>query len=156
MLSRIHLQNDDINCLCLVYNAATGAKIILTWNMQFNYPWMNLACVGLRAHGATQPLISVSTRSVTGPCPSKRTTEQIQCHTDCVCVCVCYRCWQTCIWHLQTAAWKHLLMCWGNNLDPAAEKKKKSLFFPREMCFSQDGHITDTRQSHRISGIVSH
>lgn len=143
MLSRIHLRNDDINCLCLVYNAATGAKIILTWNMQFNYPWMNLACVGMRAHGATQPLISVSTRSVTGPRPSKRTTEQIQCHTDCVCVCVTdvgklvsdicnqlhesiSRCAEEIIWILQ-------------------QRKKKNLYFFPEKCAS---HRTATLQTH--------
>lgn len=135
MLSRIRLQNDDINCLCLAYNAATGAKIILTWNMQFNYPWMNLAWVtGGRAHGATQKsLWLVSARGLSEPLALQK---EHQCHTDCVCVCFMD------VGKLVSDVCKqlHLQMCWGSILDPAAEKKPSITFSQRNVLLTGRPH----------------
>lgn len=114
---------------------------------------------GPTVHGPAQKSFWLESRRAPSEplAPQKETTlpiEHIQRHTDFVFV--CYRCWQTCIWHLQTAPWKHLQMCWGNNLDPAAEKNHFLYFSLRKLCFSQDDHTTDTWRSHRIRSTVSH
>lgn len=143
--SRTHLRNNDINCLCSAYNAATGAKIILTWNMQLNYPWMNLACATGWRH--TVPHTNPSDWWLDGVRQSPLSTEQIQCHCleKKIRVRAGQSCGQTRIWHLQTAARKRLQMCWGNSPVSAAEKKPPFLYFLPEKCAA---HRTATLQTH--------
>lgn len=113
-------------------------------------------CDGVTAHGAAhKPLWVVSGRGLAEPpCPLSKSTVTLLGGED------------TSACGSKTRANSHLTP--ANSCEEASpdvlrkesrpcsrEKAPLSLFSPREMCCSQDGHTTDTWRSHRIRAVVS-